>query len=341
MSKPVIALYDVHTLDEGAYRAGLGEEFELIFIDQPLLPATVERAAHAQVVSVHVTSQVSAEVMAAIPGLAHVACRTTGYDNVDLAYAKAHHVSVSTVPAYGQSTVAEYAILMLLAVTRRIMLAAHSVHAGTIVPEKLTGTELFGKTLGVIGTGRIGQHAATIAKGFGMKLLAYDPYPNQEAAAKIGFTYHDLPELLAQSDMLTLHAPATPETHHLLGKEQFEHMKHGMFIVNTARGTLIDTPALVAALESGVVAGAGLDVLEGEEYLQLEPELHLLGKAELGDEAREVLGIEILHKMPNVLITSHNAYNSVEALERIRQTTIENINAWHRGEAHNLVADPN
>jgi D-lactate dehydrogenase len=335
--KPVAAFYDVHPIDQAAYQAGLAENYELVFCDDGFSSETVALASEAAILSVHVTSTVSAELMAKLPKLRHVACRSTGYDNVDLAYARAHHIAVTNVPAYGQDTVAEYAFLLMLAVARRLLPATGAVHAGEVVPEKLTGHELAGKTLGIIGAGRIGQQAATIGRGFGMEVVAYDAQPREEVAARLGFTYAGLNELLSRADYLTLHAPATPETHHLLGAPQFARMKRGVFIVNTARGSLIDTPALIQALESGQVAGAGLDVLEGEEYLQLAPELHLLGAHKLAAEARQVLGIDILLKLPNVVVTSHNAYNSAEALARIRQITIQNIVAWQSQKTENEV----
>ena len=335
--KPKIAFYDVHALDQAVYREALAADFDLILCDAPLSAETLGLAREAAVLSVHVTSPVTAETMASIPHLQHISCRSTGYDHVDMAAAKAHGITVSTVPAYGQETVAEYTFLMMLAVSRKLMPAAHSVHAREIVPEKLTGRDLGGKTLGIIGTGRIGQHVAAIGAGFGMKLLGYDSKPQPEAAERLGFTYTDLPELLSSADYITLHAPALPGNKHLLGEAEFGQMKPGVIIVNTARGSLIDTVALINALQSGKVAGAGLDVLDGEEHLNLPSEIHLLGTAKLGDEARQILGIEVLHTLPNVLITSHNAYNSAEALGRIRTATIENIVAWHSQKAQNLV----
>jgi D-lactate dehydrogenase len=170
-----------------------------------------------------------------------------------------------------------------------------------------------------------------------MTTLGYDAYPNAKAAAELGFKYAGLTELLAASDFISLHAPATPETFHLLGADQFTAMKSGALVVNTARGSLIDTPALIDALHSGKIAGAGLDVLEGEEYEQTEAELNLLHSQQLDDEAKAVLNLDILSRLPNVIVTSHNAYNSAEALERIRQTTIENIKAVQDQKPQNLV----
>jgi D-lactate dehydrogenase len=160
------------------------------------------------------------------------------------------------------------------------------------------------------------------------------------AASEIGYTYVSLDELLRRSDYITLHAPSTPENYHLLGAEQFAKVKHGAYIVNTGRGTLIDTPELIRALEGGRVAGVGLDVLEGEEFIDEANELELFEDEHIDDRARQALGIDILSKMPNVLITSHNAFNSAEALERIHATTISNIQAHLANKPENLVILP-
>jgi D-lactate dehydrogenase len=339
MTKTRVVLYDVHDSDADYFRQALSAaDYDLTLTDQGLSATTATLAAGAAVIGVHVTSPVTAQIMASLPDLRHIACRSTGYDHVDRAYAAAHDITVSSVPSYGESTVAEYAFMLLLAASRRLMLAAHSVHAGTLSPEKLTGHDLEGKTIGIIGTGRIGRHAIRIAHGFGMKVLAYDAFPQDSIASELDFRYVPLDELLAASDIISLHAPSTPETFHLLSSDQFNLMKPGVIIVNTARGTLIDTPALITALASDRVGAVGLDVLEGEDYLSLSPELHLLEQKDLNLEARQVLGLDILGKMPNVLITAHNAYNSVEALGRIRDTTVANIAAWCTGHPSNLVA---
>jgi D-lactate dehydrogenase len=312
--KVKVALYDVHPADESYYREALGQDYQLTITADGLSEATAGQAAGAQVLAVHVTSPVTAQIMARLPHLRNVACRSTGFDHVDLQYAAAHDITVSTVPSYGEHTVAEYAFMLMLAVARQLSLAAGPGHSADAASGP-TGHDLSGKTLGVVGTGRIGRHAARIGRGFGMQVVGYDLYPNAAAATDIGFEYLPLDQLLARADYITLHAPGTPETHHLIDARAFAKMKPGVFIVNTARGSLIHTPALVTALESGKVAGAGLDVVEGEEP-------------------------GVLSRMPQVLITDHNAYNSVEALQRIRETTVANIQAWRAGHATNLVTAP-
>jgi D-lactate dehydrogenase len=341
VSKTRVVLYDVQSSDTKYFHQAFdAADYDLTLTDQDLTPETAPMAAAADVISARVMSRVTTQIMEGLPNLKHIACRSTGFDHVDREYAAAHDITVSSVPSYGESTVAEYTILLLLAASRRLVQAVDVVRSGRESHLKLTGHDLDGKTLGIIGTGRIGRHAIHIARGFGMKVLAYDAFPQESAAVELGFQYVALDELIAASDAISLHAPATPETFHMLSTEQFARMKQGVIIVNTARGTLIDTPALINALVSGHIGAVGLDVLEGENYLGIDPELHLLEKDDLTAEAKQVIGIHILDRLPNVLITAHNAYNSVEALGRIRDTTVANIAAWRDGHPTNLVPEP-
>lgn len=335
--KPTIAIFDAREVDETYFTEKLGADWNVIAIRDGLDEDTVGQAAEAEVVAVHVSSQVTAEMMARMPKLKHVACRSTGYDNVDLDYIKEHNLTVSTVPSYGDETVAEYAIMLLLAVSRKLLAAVSSVQEGIVKPEQLMGHDLAGKTLGVIGTGRIGRRSIAIARAFNMNVIAYDPFPNDSAATELGYRYLPLDEVLKQADAFTLHAPATQETEHIFNADAFAKMKDGVIIINTARGTLIDTPSLIEAINSGKVGGAGLDVLEGEEFLQTAPELELLVHSEIDAKTRQVLAIDILQKLPTVVLTNHNAYNSAEALGRIRETTAANLRAWKDGQPQNLV----
>ncbi len=340
--KPVITFFDAFEADKNFFESHLREQFDLIFVDKGLSADTVDQAAKAQIIAMHVTSPTTAELMAKMPDLKHIACRSTGYDHVDLKYAADHDITVSSVPSYGDQTVAEFAVMLLLSISRRLVPSVEATKAGKdVTPPDLTGHDLGGKTLGVIGTGKIGRKVIGMARGIGMNVVAYDPMPNNDAARDLGYTYVSLDELLGQADAITLHAPALPETEHILNKDTLAKVKSGVIVVNTARGTLIDTPALIDALHSGKVAGAGLDVLEGEEFLQVTPEYALLEANAITDtKYRQVLALDVLAKMPNVVMTNHNAYNSVEALDRIRQTTADNIVAWQSGHAQNLVKLP-
>ncbi|HUD11748.1 MAG TPA: NAD(P)-dependent oxidoreductase [Candidatus Saccharimonadia bacterium] len=307
-------------------------EFQLTLCPDPLSSENVGLSAEANAISVFVSSAVPKSLMQRMPKLGFVACRSAGFDKVDLVYARKRDIKVANTPDYGAATVAEYAFLLLLAVARRLMLSAHAARFGGGSPEKLSGTELSGKTLGVIGTGRIGRHVAQLGRGFGMDVIAYDPYPNERAAADIGYRYVSQNEVLAQSDCLSLHAPASGGSAHLLDSQSLTHVKRGVLIFNTARGSLIDTDALIQALQSGKVAGAGLDVLESEELLEHAP------PDRAADAARVRRQVDELVKFPGVLITRHNAYNSAEAVARIRVQTTANLRGWQAGNLINLVS---
>ena len=288
---------------------------------------------HTEILTVFVDAAVTAETIAALPELKLIACRSTGFNNVDVEAAKKHGVTVANVPSYGGTTVAEYAFALLLMLTRRMLEVVHE--SGWMVPdrERERGVDLFGKTMGIVGTGSIGLGVARIAKGFGMEVLGYDVYPRPAEAEKIGFTYCDkVEDLLAASDVVTLHVPYTPENHHIISRSHIGKMKHGSYIINTARGELIDTPALVEALRSGHVAGAALDVLESEFLLDPDKLIELAGHSDTAKQTlRHAVAIAALQHMGNVLITDHNAYNTGEALMRLNQTTVNNIRNFLEG----------
>ena len=335
---PTVAIFDTGGDDEAYFREHLGEAFRLVFSEDGLSEDASGPAADAVVVSVSAASRVTAGILGSrLPQVRLIACRSTGYDNVDLAYARVHRIAVSNVPAYGDATVAEYAALLMLAVSRKLRQAMGAVDAGKVITAELTGRDLQGRTLGLLGAGHIGRHLAGIARGFGLTVIASDPRPDEAAARGAGFRYVDSAELLATSDIISLHAPALPQTHHLLDRAAVGRMKRGGIVINTSRGALIDTPALIEALEAGVVAGAGLDVLEGERFLESSNERQLLSSNILDGRSREVLALDVLTRMPTVVITDHNAFNTVEALQRIREGTVENIHAWHAGNPVNLA----
>lgn len=305
---------------------------DLAFYPHPL---TVPDAAGAEVVSVFVGSEVNADVVNQL-GTKLITTRSTGFDHIELDAAKAAGITVCNVPFYGENTVAEHAMALLLALSRRIPDSIKRVREGEFNYEGLRGWDLKGKTLGVIGGGHIGLHVARMARGFQMEVLVYDLHPDEEKAAEIDFTYAELDKLLAASDVISLHLPLNTNTQHFLSTEEFAQMKDGVYLINTARGGLIDTDALVAALKSGQVAGAGLDVLEEEEVLDDELQL-LTDPSTYKDRLLTVLQDHALIEMPNVLITPHNAFNSEGAILRILDTTIENVTAFASGSPQNVV----
>ncbi len=292
------------------------------------LPLTAETAdKETEILSVFVDTPVTAEIIAAMPHLKLIAARSTGVDNIDQAETKKRNIIVANVPNYGGVTVAEYAFTLLLMLTRHIPEILHETFSTEPNRERERGFDLFGKTIGILGTGAIGLGVARIAKGFGMNVLGFDLFPKVEEAQKIGFTYaKDIDDVLCHSDIITLHIPYTKENHHFLDKDRLGMLKHGAIIINTARGELVDTTALVSALRQGHVASAALDVLESE-YL-MDPDM-LIDLASHDDAAkatlRHAVSLAALERMPNVVVTNHNAFNTREALQRINQTTSDNI----------------
>jgi D-lactate dehydrogenase len=257
-----------------------------------------------------------------------------------LAAAAEHDLTVVNVPTYGEATVAEYAFSLLLALQRKLRLVFES-ETEQFSSQDLTGHDLQGKVFGVIGTGHIGQKALKIADGFSMKTLAYDSFPKPELQDENHFKYVQLDELLEQADFITLHTPYLPSTHHIMNRERLNKMKRGAILINTARGELVDSKALIDLLDSGHLGGAAIDVIEGEALLNYHEEAALLRSQTLPEEVlHHSVEISILEKMPNVIISPHNAFNTVEAIERINQTTAQNIIDFWYAKTPNRVETP-
>jgi D-lactate dehydrogenase len=287
--------------------------------------------------SIFISSEIDKEIIDSLPNLKLITTRSTGYDHIDCEYCKSKGILVCNVPEYGTKTVAEWTIGLMLNLMRKIYYAIDQIkETESFDLKNLRGEELYGKTLGVIGTGRIGKEVIKLAKAFGMNILAYDVYPDENFAKEYNVTYTSLEELLKNSDVITIHVNLNPSTYHLINKENIKLIKPGAYLINTARGGIIETEALLYALKEGILKGAALDVLE--EETEIKEELELLVKQEIKeDEIKTLWQNHILMKMPNVLITPHNAFNSKEAIERILMTTIENIKKFLEGNPMNLV----
>ncbi len=267
------------------------------------------------------------------PNLKMIATRSTGFNHIDLEYCKKRGIVVCNVPRYGETTVAEFAFGLLLALCRKIIQGRNAMAHNHIEIEKYMGIDLFGKTIGVIGTGSIGRHMIKIAQGFGMKILAYDPYQNPELKE---FYVSDINEIYQNADIISLHVPSTPQNYHLINQEAFDKMKKGVIIINTARGDLIDTQALYSALQNGIVGGAGLDVLENEDFL-LHDEVITTNRVNDSDFLLDsAMNLKIL-QFRNVIATPHIAFNSIDAINRINQTTFDNIKSYMDGVIINNV----
>ncbi len=291
----------------------------------------------AEIVSTFVNSTLDAEVLAQFTRLKLIATRSTGYDHIDLAWCAAHGIVVANVPDYGDSTVAEHAFALLLAVARNLVEAVERTRHGNFSQAGLRGFELHGKMLGVIGTGRIGRRAIEIARGFGMAVIGCDIDPDEDAAARLGFRYAGLDEVLAAADVLTLHVPATPQTVAMISDREFGLMKPGGVLINTARGNIVDVPAVVRALSSGRLRAAGFDVLPNEPLIKDEAEIFRADARAEEQDLRALVANHVLLRFPNVIVTPHNAYNTQSAVRRIIATTVANIEAFAAGQPQNLV----
>jgi len=289
-----------------------------------------------QALSVFIYSHVTREALNALPKLKFIATRSTGFDHIDVDACRERGIAISNVPSYGENTVAEHTMALLLMLSRKVHQSVLQVRSGRVDLAELTGFDLQGKTIGVIGAGHIGLHVIRIARGFGMRVLGFDVRRDPFLADLLGFEYVTMERLLEESDIVTLHSPLTDRTHHLLGRAEFSRMKPGVMIVNTARGGLIDTDALVEALESGKVGGAGLDVLEGEELIKEEKQL--LHQPLNVERLRMAVRNRVLLARDNVVFTPHNAFNSREALVRILEVTLANLEAFRAGQPVNRVA---
>jgi len=326
---PPIVFVEVEPWEQTFLTARCPAQWRAQFYSDEADRIALERISDAEILSVFIYSDLDASLLGRLPNLKMIATRSTGYDHIDTAFCRRKGIVICNVPTYGANTVAEHAFALILSLSRRIYQArARTIH-GDFSFQGLQGFDLMGKVLGVIGTGQIGRHVIRIANGFQMRVLAYDIRPDPLLAERLGFQYTGLNELLAQSDVVSLHSPLTAETQHLMGRRQFEAMKKGALLINTARGGLVDTDALLWALDAGIVGGAGLDVLEGEEAIREEREL--LSRRFDEERLRSVIRNHILLKREDVIITPHIAFNSREAVERILTTTVENIQAFLEG----------
>ncbi len=322
-----VAVFDTKPYDrEPLQQASAGGQIKWHFLDFRLSRETAPLAKGAQAVCAFVNDRLDRpclEVLAA-QGVKLVALRCTGHNNVDIPAAKALKLTVTRVPVYSPYAVAEHAIAMLLTLNRKIHRAFNRVRELNFSLNGLVGSDLHGKTAGIVGTGKIGRIVAQILRGFEMKVLAYDPFPNRDWASQQGVGYVEAVALVQQSDVISLHVPLTPETKHLIRRETLELMKPGVILINVSRGALIDTKALIKALKSGRLGGVALDVYEEEEGIFFED---LSGRVLHDDELARLL------TFPNVLITSHQAFLTREALADIARTTVANLEALAAGKS--------
>ncbi len=314
-----IAMFDTHQFERNAFEsANMNSKHEISYFEARLTPQTATLATGFECACCFVDDILNAESLKCLAELKVrlVALRSAGFNQVDLEAADRLGIVVVRVPAYSPNSVAEYAVGLLLSLNRKIHKAYARIQEQNFSLEGLVGTNLFGKTVGIIGTGRIGSVFATILHGFGCKVIACDPLPNEALVKQKILTYVTLSEIYKMSDVISLHIPLMPKTKHILNAFALASMKNGVVLVNTGRGALIDSVALIEALKSGHLSGAALDVYEEEEGIFFR---------DLSDQVLEDDVLVRLMSFPNVLITSHQAFLTHEALNKIAEVTLQNV----------------
>lgn len=303
---------------------------QLFFFEEELDKFDLNKARDFDIISVFIYSNMTREMASKLRAKA-VITRSTGFNHIDVKSCDKMGIRVYNVPRYGSSTVAEYAFALLLNLSRKIIEANNRAKKLNFNLEGLEGKEMKGKTIGIVGLGEIGKCVAEIAKGFGMKTLVSTRTKDAKLAKKLAFKYVDYGYLLKNSDVITFHVPLTPQTTHMLNQRNIGMIKKGAILINTARGEVVETGAIVKALDRGILSAAGLDVLEAEEEIKDERGIFSKRHSKASIQGHKLL------KHPNVIVTPHNAFNTQEALQRILDVTIENVNNAIKGKSDNLV----
>ena len=332
-----IAFSEINRKESVFFRKNL-KKHKLFFFNKPLNEKTLAKIKWVECLVVFVHSQISRGILDKLPNLKYILTMSMGYDHIDIDYCKQKNIIVSNVPTYSENSVAEHTFSLILALSRKLYQSIERTHHENSfeTDDSLMGFDLNGKTLGVIGCGSIGKNVVKIAKGFGMKVLVVDKCRIPRMANGMGFEYSNLDRLLKNSDIISLHVPYTNKTHHLIDKNAINKMKKGVYLINTARGAVVDTVALVYGLKSGKIAGVGLDVLEEEKNIIEERELI---KKEISNDTnlRVLLLGHQLMKMNNVIITPHNAFNSAESQKNLLKISIKTIKSFLKGKPINTV----
>jgi len=319
-----VAFFSTHAFDREFFdQANVTRRHDLHYLEARLTPATTTLARDFPVACAFVSDQLDRDVLAALwsSGTRMIALRSAGFNHVDVGQARELGFTVSRVPAYSPHAVAEHTIALILTLNRKIHRAYARVREGNFALDGLLGFDLVGRTAGVVGTGKIGAIVARILMAFGCRVLAYDIAPGSECRA-MGVEYVPLDEIWTRSDVITLHTPLTTDTRHMVDARGIARMKPGVMIINTGRGALVDTPALIDGLKSGHIGYLGLDVYEEEEQLFFQ------------DLSSHVIQDDVFARLlmfPNVVVTAHQAFFTREALHAISETTLDNISAFEQG----------
>lgn len=337
--KPVIAFLDIEEPWEAAYLKKALKNCGEVRDFKETADLVADKIKNASILSPFIKSEINKQIINSLPSLKFITTRSTGFDHIDTDYARAKGMLVANVPTYGENTVAEHTFALILSIARHLKKSHFKVSEGDFSIRELMGFDLKGKIIGVVGTGHIGLRVIKMAVGFSMNVLAFDPVQNHFISEVLGFKYVDLQTLLKESDIITLHAPYNKKTHHMINQDNIGLIKKGAVLVNTARGALVDTLALTRALDEKILAGAGLDVLEGEDFILEEKQLLMRKKKDLYNPEKLQLMLRngFLLQRENVVFTPHIAFYSKEALERILETTIENIISFLNGKPINII----
>ncbi len=330
-----IAFFEIEEWEKDYIKKSLGKH-KLLFFKEKLTAKNISKVKNIDALAVFIYSKVDKDILKLLPKVKLVTTMSTGFDHIDLKECKKRKIIVCNVPTYGENTVAEHTFALILSISRKMVDSVDKVRKGDFRLTGLRGFDLKGKTLGIVGCGNIGIHVARIAKGFEMNVLVFDIHKDPKLAKKIGFKYATMDNLLKNSDIVTLHVPENKYTHHMINSNTLKKFKKGAVLINTARGGLIDTTALIKALNNRTIKYVGLDVLEEECFIREEKELLHPDFSKTCDLRTALQNHVLLHKS-NVYITPHNAFNSREALVRILDTTIENIQGFLKKKLVNIV----
>ncbi len=330
-----IGFFEIEPWEKDVFSKAFPKD-KLFFSTGKLTAQNVGKYKDLEAISVFVYSKTDQVVLNQLPKLRLITTRSTGFDHLNLEACKNRNIAVCNVPTYGENTVAEHTFALILALSRKIIDCVERTKQGSFELTGLRGFDLKGKIIGVVGGGNIGKHVIRMAKGFEMKVLVFDIFQDKKLANKLGFQYVKLDTLLKDSDIVTLHLPYNKHTHHLINQEKLALIKPTALLINTSRGGIIDTDALVHALQRKQIAGVGLDVLENECDL-IEERVLLTKEFNQKCDLKTLAENHLLLNMPKVIITPHNAFNTKEALMRILETDIENIKSFQKKKAINLV----
>ncbi|HDL21324.1 MAG TPA: hydroxyacid dehydrogenase [Nitrospirae bacterium] len=332
-----VAFFDVDEKEQTTLSRVFGKEeaYELSFYRKSLDTQTADGAKDAEGIGIFIQSRITQDVLGLLPRLKTIATMSTGFDHIDMDTCNARNITVCNVPSYGDNTVAEYAFGLIIALARKLKPTFERVGRGIFSRAGLMGTDIRGKTLGLIGTGRIGAHMARLGWAFGMKVIAYDLRPDNALSKEFGVTFTNLEDVLQQADVISLHVPYLPSTHHLINAERLRRVKPTALLLNTSRGKVVDTKAVSTALREGRLGGAALDTFEGEE-VWIEEEF--LKRDELAAiPLREAMESFSIMRSESAILTPHNAFNTREAMDRILITTAENLKAYFSGNPQNVT----